>query len=151
MRKIIVIGTSAGAQFLILTLATLSMAACSGGKSISRDEVRSGFRSASSFTAEIEVFIDFVLQKRSTRPYAEEHAAYLKDEIEQSARELGRAEPEPDAKEAVRECRGALGELARELNGIRAAARGNDRDALVAARARTRQIRESLETSRFRP
>jgi len=151
MRKIIVIGTSAGAQFLILTLATLSMAACSRGKSIGRDEVRSGFRSAGSFTAEVELFIGFVLQKRPTRPYAEEHSAYLKDEVEQSARELGRAEPEPELKEAVRECRGALGELARELDGIRAAARSNDAGALVAARERIRRIREGLERASAQP
>jgi hypothetical protein len=129
----------------VLALAGISLPGCSRKKSIGRDEIRSEIRSARSFAAESELFIDFVLQGHSTRRYAEGHSVYLEQAVEQSAKELGQTAPAADVENSVRECRSNLGMLARELSRIRAAIRGGDEDALHAAQARIRHIRENLE------
>src|SRR6266536_2872559 len=94
--------------FIVLALAVAALAGCSRKKSIDRDQVRSEIRSARSFAAESEMFIDFVLQGHATRRYAEEHSAYLEDAVEQSAKELAQAAPESDAEDSVRACRTQL-------------------------------------------
>jgi hypothetical protein len=126
---------------LVLPLAAIS-AGCSRGKSIDRDQVRSEIRSARSFAAESEMFIDFVLEGRATRVYAEGHAAYVRDEVEQSAKDLDSAVAEPDVADYVRACRMQLNELIGGLSEIRAAL--GDTDRLAAAKAKMKQIRESL-------
>jgi hypothetical protein len=131
--------------FIALALIAASCAGCSRNKSISRDEARSEIRSARSFAAESEMFIEFDLQGHATRRYAEEHTSYLQDAVEQSAKELDRAVPEPGAEHYVRECQTKLRMLSHELSGIRAAIVHGDRDALAVARGRVGQIRKSLE------
>ncbi len=135
---------------LVLALAGVSLPGCSRKKSIDREEVRSEIRSARSFAAEAEMFVDFVLQGHSTRRYAEGHSAFLEQAVEQSAEDLEHAVPDTNAANSVRECQGNLGMLARELSRIRAAVTGGDQDALLAARARIRHIRESLEKANSR-
>lgn len=136
---------------IVLALAGVSLAGCSRKKSIGRDEVRSEILSARSFAAESEMFVDFVLQGRSTHRYAEGHSAFLEQAVEQSAEELGHAVPDANAANSVRECRSNLGMLARELSRIRAAIGGGDEDALLAAQIRIRHIRESLEKANSQP
>ncbi|HVX67613.1 MAG TPA: hypothetical protein VHA11_13460 [Bryobacteraceae bacterium] len=128
--------------FLVLALAAAASPGCSRGKRIDRDRAQSEIRSARSFAAESEIFLDFILQGHATRHYAEAHAGYLRDAVEQSAKELDTAAAEPDAADSLRECRIRLREIARELSGIPTATR--DRPRLAAARARLGQIRESL-------
>ena len=130
---------------LVLVLALASLTGCSHRKSIGRDQVQSELRSARSFAAESEIFIDFVLQGHATRRYADGHSAYLEDAIEESAKELDQAVPESDAKDSARECQTQLHMLAREVSGIRAAIGNDDKNALIAARGRIAQIRQSLE------
>jgi hypothetical protein len=132
---------------LLLVFALASFTGCSHRKSIDRDDVRSELRSARSFAAESEIFIDFVLQGHAIRRYAAGHSAYLEDAIEESAKELDQGVPQSDAKDSARECQTQLRMLARELSGIRAAIGKADKNALVAARGRIRQIRQSLETA----
>jgi hypothetical protein len=135
---------------ILLALAGVSLPGCSRKKSIGRDEARSEIRSARSFAAESEMFIDFVLQRHSTRRYAEGHSAYLEQAVKQSAKELVETAPETGVENSVRECRSNLGMLARELSRIRAAIRGGDQDALLAAQARIRHTRENLEKANSR-
>jgi uncharacterized membrane protein YccC len=134
-------------SFAVLALAAVFVAGCSRNKSISRDQARSEIRSARSFAAELQMFINFVLEGRGTRHYAEEHTAYLEDAIEQLTKELEHAAPEPDAKDSIRECQTGLSTLARELSAIRTAIARDDKDALAAARGRVTQIRKSLENA----
>jgi hypothetical protein len=135
---------------IVLALAGVSLPGCSRKKSIGRDEARSEIWSARSFAAESEMFIDFVLQGHSTHCYAEGHSVYLEQEVEQLAKELGQATPEASVESSVRECRSNLAMLARELSRIRAAISGGDEDALLAAQAKIRHIRESLEKANSR-
>jgi hypothetical protein len=67
--------------FIVFALAVTSSAGCSRAKTIGRDQARSEIRSARSFAAELELFLDFVLQGHATRGYAEGHTAYLEDEV----------------------------------------------------------------------
>ena len=134
----------------VLALAGVSLAGCSRKKPIDRDEAQSKIRSARSFAAESDMFVDFVLQEHSTRRYREGHSAYLEQAVEQSSREFGQTAPEADVENSVRECRSNLGMLARELSRIRAAVSSGDDDALLAAQAKIRHIRESLERANSR-
>jgi type IV pilus biogenesis protein CpaD/CtpE len=126
-----------------LVMAETGLAGCSSKDSMGREEVRSEIRSAESFAAESEMFIDFVLEGHATRGFAEGHAGYLEDEIQQLAKELENAAPEPDAARSAGECRTQLDRLTGELSGIRAAI--SDRSRLAAAKVRISQIRESLD------
>ena len=114
------------------------LAGCSGKTPAGRDQVESEIRSARSFAAESELFLDFILEGRATRPYAVEHAAYLEEAIRQSADEL-----RPGAADVLRECQMELALLRQERS--RAAAAVDDRQALAAGKARIRKIRERLE------
>ena len=128
---------------LAALLAVVAVAGCSRKRTIGRDEVRSEIRSAISFVAESEMFVDYIRQGHATRHYAEEHAAYLEDAVEQSAKELEQGTPEPGTENAVHECRIQLELLCHELSGIRAAIGNNN--ALAAAKERMGSIRARLE------
>ena len=119
-----------------------SLSACSS-PTPDRDQALSMTRSAISFTAESELFIDAIRQQRTTRRYAEGHLEYLADAVRQSALDLDRAVPTPDAVRAAGECRVQVALLLRELAGIRAAL--GDDTALAAARNRLGKIRTSLQ------
>src|SRR3954469_15819373 len=121
---------------ILLTLAAAALAGCS--HRISRDQARSEIRQTVSLAAESEMFIDFVLQGHATRSYAEQHAAYLEQAVEQSAKELEQAQPEPGSEDALRECRTQLRLLGRQLAAIQSSI--SDNAALVAAREKIKQI-----------
>jgi hypothetical protein len=124
----------------------LAMTACSN-KTIGRDEARSKIKSALSFTAESEMFIDYIRQGRSTRPYAQGHALYLEDEVKRSIQELGHGVPGSGTQNAIRECIAGLNSLDRELARIPTAL-GND-SALADAQERLRNIQKTLERARL--
>jgi hypothetical protein len=124
------------------SLAIAGLAGCSRS-TLSREEARSEIRSAVSFTAEAELFVDFVRGGHATRHYAEGHAAYLADAIKRSAENLEQAVPEAGTESAVRECITQLKRLDRELSGIHA--RLDDQAALARASGRIRGIRKDLE------
>jgi len=131
----------------VLALAAVFLAGCSRDKSIDRDKARSEIRSAHSFAAESELFLELVLHGQAPQHYAEEHTGYLQKAVEKSAKELEQARPEPDAKDFVRECQMGLGSLDNELSGIRTAIAGNDKNTLTAAPGRITAIRKSLENA----
>jgi hypothetical protein len=62
-----------------LLLATLQTCSCAREKTITRDEVRSQLKSATSLLAESDMLIDFLRAKRVTRNHAEAHPSYLQD------------------------------------------------------------------------
>lgn len=130
-------------QVLLSVMLLLVSAGCSARKTLSREDVRSEIRIAVSFTAESELFVNFIRSGHSTRHYAEGHAAYLDDAVKQSLNELERAVPEPKIQYAVGECITQLKRLERELSGIRPALKSEG--ALSGIRDRMSEIRKSLE------
>jgi hypothetical protein len=138
-------GNRPATPLIVFALVAASLAGCSRKKSIGRDEVKSEIRSARSFAAESEIFIDFVLRGHATRHYAEEHSAYLKDAVEQSTKEFREGAPEPDVENSVRECEIKLSMLAGEISRIQTAIGNDDVEALLASKGRIRQIREGFE------
>lgn len=131
--------------FIFFLVSSLALAGCSRRKTIDRNEARSEIRSALSFAAESEIFIDFVRRGQATRQYAEGHAAYLEDAVKRSAKELEQEVPEPGTEKAVRECRTQLNSLARELSQVPAAIKEDD--ALAASRDRIAEVRKALEAA----
>jgi hypothetical protein len=127
----------------LVLLLSVVLASCSHSKTINRDDARSEIKAAVSLVAESTLFVDYIHEGRSTRHYAEGHAAYLEDAIQQSLDKLERAEPEPGTATAVHECRAQLELLDRELSGIPEKF-GHD-EALAAAKVRMTSIRASLE------
>ena len=85
---------------LIMALAASSLTGCSSKKSINRDQMQSEIRQASSFAAESEMLIDFVLQGHAAVGFANAHAAYLEDAVEESAKELEDGMPQSDTEDA---------------------------------------------------
>jgi hypothetical protein len=134
-------------RLFVFAMAAVSLTNCSRQKRIGRDELRSDIRSARSQAAESEMFLDFVLQGRSTRSYAAEHSAYLEDEVERSLRELGQAVPEPGVEDAFRRLQNNLRMLAGQLSTVHAATGERDEHALVAAKEAIKRIRESVEAT----
>ncbi|MGI9075587.1 MAG: hypothetical protein ACR2JB_30630 [Bryobacteraceae bacterium] len=128
---------------LALLLAAAALTSCSRKKTLGRDELRSEIRSAYSFVAESEMFIDYIRQGHATRHYAEGHATYLKDAVAQLDKELEQAAPEPGTQNVVSDCRSYMALLCRELSGI--ATNVGDNDALAVAGKRMENIRKSLE------
>ena len=128
---------------ILLALGAASLTGCSRPKSIDRERARSEIRSVRSFAAEAELSIDFILQGRATRHYAEAHLAYLEEEVEQSAKALENVVAGADAADTVSTCRIELDQIVQELSGIRNA--NGNRDRLISAKSKIQQIRESLE------
>ena len=137
-----------GMRLSITTFAlvlTVTLASCSRKKTINRDDARSEIKAAVSLVSESALFIDYVRQGRSTRTYADGHAANLEDAVQQSLNKLKQAEPEPGTATAVHECSGQLELLHRELSGIPAKF-GHD-EALAGTEQRVTSIRATLETA----
>jgi hypothetical protein len=128
---------------LLCSIVAATLASCSRNKTVGRDEVRSQIRSANSFVAESEMFIDYIRQGHATHHYVEAHAAYLEDAVKQSEKELEQGNPEAGTGNAVRECITDMDLLRRELSGI-AVLSGNN-DGLAAAKERLDSIRKSLQ------
>lgn len=89
------------------------------------------------------MFVEFIRGGHATRHYAEGHAAYLRDTVRRSVRELEEATPEAAIRNATRNCIQLLKRLDRELSGIRAAL-DND-TALAVLGDRMKNIRKDLE------
>src|SRR4051812_3013350 len=79
-----------GRVFRITALLSLVVLfpSCSSQSVASPDELRSNLNSAVSFASEAETFIDYALEGRPTRHYAEGHLDYLGEEINQLGKEL---------------------------------------------------------------
>jgi hypothetical protein len=125
-----------------LILASLLAAGCSRQKTIDKNQMRSHLRSALAFTAESDMFVDYVQQGRATRHYAQEHAAYLEEAVSRSAKELEEGAAAPGIENALSECKTQLGLLHNELSGLQ---RTSDNNALNTAKQNLTKIRESLK------
>lgn len=122
-----------------LAVSVAALAGCSNGKALNREDAHSEVRSAISFAAEAQLFVQFVRSGKSTRGYSQGHAAYLQDAVRRSVSELEQAVPEPPAQEAVAECttklkqlEGALSDIQKEpANGAALAGAGRRIDTIL--------------------
>jgi hypothetical protein len=131
------------AVVLLCSMVAATLASCSRNKTVGRDDVRSQIRSANSFVAESEMFIDYIRQGHATHRYIDAHAAYLEDAVKQSEKELEQGNPQAGTRNVIHECITDMDLLRRELSGI-AALSGNN-DGLAAAKRRIESIRKSLQ------
>jgi hypothetical protein len=122
--------------------ALLLLVSCSHQKTISTDKLRSEITSAASFAAEAEAFIDYALQGRTIRNFADGHMVYLADEANRSAKELHEAVSNASHQQLL-ECRKQLDSLANELAAARLAI--GRPDVLAGAKQRIGKLRKAFE------
>lgn len=125
----------------IAIIALLGLNGCSKTKVITREDLRSAFRSAESFAAELELFSDYVRQGRSTKSFAQNHATDLIQEITETEKEL-RGVPETGTDQALQACQSGLESLREEAAQI-PKLMGDDR-ALKLESAKLAQYRQHL-------
>jgi hypothetical protein len=131
---------------LTAVLLLFACTGCSRNKVITPDDLKSHLTSAMSFASEEEMFIDYIRAGRSTRNYAEQHAAYLDAEIARLADELAKAVPQPATESALQQCRIQLNQLRNELWNVRI--HRGDQNALAASKSRLEKIRRDLEQAK---
>jgi hypothetical protein len=122
---------------------TATLASCSHNKTVGPDELRSQIRSANSFVAESELFIDYIRQGHAPHHYIEGHAAYLEHAVKQFEKELEQGNPEVGTGTVIHECITDMDLLRRELSSIAALSVNNH--GLAAAKTRMERIRKSLQ------
>jgi hypothetical protein len=118
-------------------------ASCSGGSTISREELRSIVRSSISLTRETEMSLDYVAEGRSTRSFASGHFRYIAKQTEQNLRQLSESRPSPGIEQDFRASQEDVKKLASELTTI--SSRPTDPSMIGDARQRITEIREALE------
>jgi hypothetical protein len=133
-------------QSLTALILLVALTGCSGHKVLTPDDLKSQLTTAISFAAEEEMFIDYISAGRANRNFAEQHAAYLDEEIARSADELAKALPQPATESALQQCRIQLNQLRNELWNVRV--HRGDNDALSGAKARLEKIRQDLEQAK---
>jgi hypothetical protein len=128
---------------LVVALASSAMLGCARQKTIDQERLRSEIRAAISFTAEFDMFVEYVRQGHATRRYAREHAAYLEDAVSKSAKELDEVTPAAGLENPYTECKNQLAQLHAELSRIQGA--DDNHQDLVSIRENLKKIREGLE------
>lgn len=108
-----------GRRTRALILFLCMAAGCSRQHVLNRERARSELRVADSFASEFQMFLDFVREGRSTRPYAEGYLEYLQDAVTQRAKDLEQAQPDKDTQGAVHECLADLWQLRGEIAAVR--------------------------------
>jgi hypothetical protein len=98
-----------------LLAAAFVLSSCSRQKNATRDDLRSDLTAATSLATETQSFLDYVLQGRCTRHYAEGHLSYLADEAKHETEELARAVPEPGLEAQFEQTREQITILHEEL------------------------------------
>lgn len=88
---------------------------CTNQKPLSRDELRSELKLATSFAAETEMFIAYTRQGRPTLHFAHSHAAQLAEEVRSSVGQMGYKSPEAGTEQSFQTCKSELDFLSREI------------------------------------
>jgi len=123
-------------------IALLWVSSCARRTSLTRDDLRSKLVSASSYAAELEMFIDRVRQGRVTKLFVQGHATQLEKELKRSAEELDHSTPQSGTEPPFQECRKEVNFLRRELV-LLPTLTGND-GALQSEREQIKRSRERL-------
>lgn len=126
-------------------LGLLALAACAHTRTITADELRSKFLSASSLASETEMFIGQIENNRTTRQFQAGHASYLRQEAARLSQELGQSRIDSAHTYNLTICLEQLDLLVRELIALKV--RSDDTAALAATGKRVETIRKSLEAA----
>jgi hypothetical protein len=114
---------------------------CSGDKRVGKDELSSQLSLGVSLASEAELFIEYVREGRATTSYAQGHAMYLAEELDDCLVALnGRSEP--SLSKQTEQSRRDFAELRREVAHIRGAIGGDSE--LNAAKNRIAQLHGQL-------
>ena len=133
--------TLANLRGITSVLALALSCGCSTPKSPTRDDLRSALRSADSYAAETEMFIDFVQQGHATKQFAVNHAAQLSRQIEDDEKDL-RGPAQAGTEQVQQACRAQFEFLRNEVARV-AMLVGND-GGLRTEKAKVAQGRQLL-------
>lgn len=87
-------------------------------KTLDREHFQSDLKSSISFAAEAEMFLTFVIQGKSTDAFAEGHAGYLEQELDNLSKELRKSPANPSLQNALERCRKNIELLQHELHSV---------------------------------
>jgi hypothetical protein len=130
-------------------LASIGLLVClsgCGSRPVRADELSSDFHALASFSAETELFIDYLQNGKATGPYAREHSAYLAEEVREAQRDLAETTASSDLEKALTECRRLQSLLLNEQERLPASLA--DPHALDAIRQSVEDIRVAAGRSR---
>lgn len=128
---------------VLLPALSLLVMSCSQQKTISREELRSNLRSATSIANETELSIDFVMRKQVTHNFAAGHFRYLGQELAKSTKEFASLRPERGLEQNLKNSGTQLDALAGTLQRIPSEI--GDPQALTASKKQVGAIRRALE------
>jgi Asp-tRNA(Asn)/Glu-tRNA(Gln) amidotransferase B subunit len=99
-------------------LLLVGVGGCASSKTLSRNELESEIKQASSLAAESELFVDLRLKEQTTRHFSTEHRDYLQHKAEEMLKDFSRVHPDPDIagqfhtlQSAVKSLADSIGEL----------------------------------------
>jgi hypothetical protein len=140
-------GSPAGALGLTVLLVMSSLLlSCAHRRTITREELRSDLISAISIASETELSIDFVSRKQSTRNFAVGQFTYLSNQLNDTAKELGRARAEAGLTQALKKNRTQVDALSSELNAV--VHEIGRPEAMLESKKRVDAIRAALERAK---
>jgi hypothetical protein len=120
----------------------LVLCSCSHRQRMGADELRSELASATSLSAETELFLGYVRQRHATKHFAQGHIAYLSEELERSAKKLRTTLPPLGEEDAEQRLSTLVDALNMELQEVRG--RMDQDSVLSTAQAHVRRIRLAL-------
>ena len=132
------------ATILLLTVAALG--GCSRQNTLTSDDIRSEVLAVTSFTSQIEMFIDFVRQGRATKLFVQGHTKQLERELSRNAQQLDDSIPSLETQRDFQKCKDAVGLLRGELSLIPQLI--NNDAGLQTEREHLERIRERLTNER---
>jgi hypothetical protein len=119
-----------------------AVAGCSRPKQLSPEQVRSALRKSVSLVSESELIASRIRERRVNAAYAAAHAEYLRQEIDQTVKQLSGAPSQPQLQPVVDECTRQLRTLTAQLETLHTV--GNDSAAAAASEERLAAIAATL-------
>jgi hypothetical protein len=121
-----------------------AMCACTGGRQLTKEDVRSELISAASLASATEVLLERMQQGAIATQFVSAHIEYLREQLADSEKSLHK-QAAADAAAAAEQCRDGLSQLGDELSQLKPNAEANE---LRAAKFRVAKIREALVIAR---
>lgn len=127
-------------------LGSVAITSCSHPKTMSPEELRSTLTEAVSIASESEMFIDYALQKRTTRNYASAHLEYLLEQASQAAKETHESVADAQTQQVKAVCEEQLDRLVQSLSFAHREL--DDTDKLRIAKQRIDNARSALDKAK---
>jgi hypothetical protein len=115
---------------------------CSGQKQATDEEVKSQLTEAVSLASAAELSLERQQAGATPDAFRSADLEYVREQIDDNLKELGKKQPQPDAKAAADQCRDGLTRLQDELSNA------NSTSDQAGAKSRIHKIRENLERAR---